>query len=205
MARMIFAGKDGSMTHISSLSFEVVEFPKEKIEIIKADHTKGQISVKFYLSRNKEDINKVYLIGWTKKDQSDQHWYTAERQSDGSYLAVLDVRNHKYNLGRYILHGYVKDKNGKMIMIDDETYTLSLSKGTFQEELSGNGYSTKPTLSGAELQGIANKVYFVVWSNAKGQDDINWYTASKNGNDYTANVMFYNHKDPGTYHAHIYV
>lgn len=204
-AHAYISGKDGQMHIVKTMVFQVDKLPKEKVEVGTVDSTQGRFDVRMYLNRAPSEIDTVYLAAWTTSNQSDILWYEANRQADGSYLVNVDVKNHQYHIGKYSLHGYVRDKSGRMILIGTTSCTLKLSSGNIMEALNDNGYSTRLTLSDVQTQGIANKVYFAVWSAKNGQDDIYWYEASGNGTTYSADVMFYNHKDVGTYNVHAYI
>ena len=205
-AHAYISGKDGQMHLIKTMTFQVDKLPEEKVEVAGVDNSRGRFDVKLYLNRAPSDIDTVYLAAWTASDQSDIYWYEAKRQPEGYYLVNGDVINHKYHTGVYKLHGYVRDKSGRMIMIGSTTMNLKLSAGEFSSSLNSNGYSMHITLSNVQTEGIANKVYFAVWSIKNGQDDIYWYEASSNdGTTYSTDVMFYNHKDAGVYNAHVYI
>lgn len=57
-------------------------------------------------------IRRVQVPAWCSDDQSDMHWYTASRQSDGTYAFTGDVKNHGYHLGTYKFHVYVELEMG---------------------------------------------------------------------------------------------
>ena len=60
-------------------------------------------------------------------------------------------------------------------------------------------------ISGLSAPDGIQSVRVPVWSNQDGQDDIIWYTAEKNGNDWYVNVDIVDHKDNiGDYQAHVY-
>ncbi len=199
------SGKDGRMQLVKTMTFQVDKLPKDKVEVANINNNQGKFDVKLYLNRSQSEIDTVYLAAWTTSNQSDIYWYEAKRQSDGSYLVNGNVKNHQNHIGQYLLHGYVKDKKGNMILIGTTNCTLKLSAGNFIESMNSNGYSTKLLLSDVQTQGIADKVYFAVWSQANGQDDIYWYETAANGNAYSADVMFFNHRDAGSYNAHAYI
>lgn len=177
----------------------------ERIEISNQNSSNGTFDVRLYLNRPEKEIRSVSIPVWNAKDQSDIYWYSASRQEDGSYLATVNVKNHKYHLGRYIVHSYVLDKQGNMNYIKEARVEVNSSIGDFSQTSTGRDDSIRLNLNSLVSQGIAEKVYFAVWSDKNGQDDIYWYEASAKGNDYSSDVMFYNHKSTGRYYAHAYM
>ena len=42
-------------------------------------------------------------------------WHNATKQDDGSYKVTISASQHKWNSGKYIVHGYIVDASGKNI------------------------------------------------------------------------------------------
>ncbi len=177
----------------------------ERIEISNQNSSNGTFDVRLYLDRPEEEVRSVSIPVWSAEDQSDLYWYSASRQGDGSYLATANIKNHKYHCGEYIVHSYVLDKQGNMNYIKEARVKVNFSVGDFTQSSTGRDDSVRLNLSSLEAQGTVEKVYFAVWSAKKGQDDIYWYEASSNGNNYSSDVMFYNHRSTGMYYAHAYI
>lgn len=57
-------------------------------------------------------IRRVQVPAWCSDDQSDLYWYTATRQSNGTYAFTGDVKNHGYHVGTYKLLVYVELEMG---------------------------------------------------------------------------------------------
>ena len=50
------------------------------------------------------------------------------------------------------------------------------------------------------------RVRVPVWSNEKGQDDLKWYEAKKDGDEWYVDIDICDHKyDAGIYNAHVYL
>ena len=45
---------------------------------------------------------------------------------------------------------------------------------------------------------------FAVWSDAKGQDDLKWYSSSRQNSQAVTRINVTDHADTGTYHVHVY-
>ena len=84
----------------------------QSIEVKNVDASAGTFDV--FVKGVKADcgVESVQLPIWSKSDQSDIVWYTAWRQSDGSYATQVNIRNHGSCRGNYTVHTYVTGKNG---------------------------------------------------------------------------------------------
>lgn len=92
-----------------------VQSPKAgNVEITSKDINKGTFTVKVSGITNSSAVREVLVPVWCALDQSDIKWYTASRQSDGSYEAEVNIKNHKYHAGTYTAHIYFKDITGDM-------------------------------------------------------------------------------------------
>ena len=57
-------------------------------------------------------IQSILVPVWSQSDQSDLVWYTAERQSNGTYKVHVDVAGHNCNYGVYQVHTYIVNRYG---------------------------------------------------------------------------------------------
>lgn len=88
--------------------------PTGKIEITKNIQA-GTFTVKVTGVTNPNGVKQVKLPTWTEVDnQDDLKWYVADKQPDGSYTKTINIKDHKNGLGRYIVHGYVVQKNDQL-------------------------------------------------------------------------------------------
>ncbi|MCD8045498.1 MAG: GBS Bsp-like repeat-containing protein [Clostridiales bacterium] len=151
-------------------------------------------------------VKKVQVPVWSKSDQSDIKWYTATKQSDGTYLAHVDVANHNCNTGTYKIHVYVTDGNGNMTLTNSTSITMTEPTATITASV--NSSSGSVSLSAWHVPGTLGAslkyVQFAVWSADGGQDDLKWYTGTLSGDTYTATVSLADHKSTGTYYVHVY-
>ena len=62
---------------------------------------------------------------WSDQNGQDElKWYEAVRQTDGSYKATFDLKNHKYDTGLYHIHGYGSLPNGSRKAVLSTKYTV---------------------------------------------------------------------------------
>ena len=203
-AHAYIVGKDGLKHILKGITFKVDELPEADIEIVGSDVSKGQFEAKLYVNIPQSDISKVLVAVWPEAYPNSIYWYQAEQNDDGTYSIKADVKNHGYHIGKYHLHGYVTNNQGKQIYIDATNITLNVSA----EDLYVSGedqYSVQLTLSGLQSQGITNKIQIAVWSVSNGSSDLYWHEATGQGDTYTADIMLFRHKGVGTYCADAYL
>ncbi len=193
--------KGGSQEFLGSTTFTVNSTASASISVVSVGTSNSAFTVQVSVSSPDSTVSSVQLPVWTKADQSDIYWYTADKQSDGTFTAKIKISNHSYNLGTYQIHAYATLSNGITVAAGGTTYEFNPSYVlTSSKTASG---SRKVTLRNA---GSASKVQFAVWSDTNGQDDIVWYTASRQSDGtWTATVKSSNHKSSGKYQVHAYV
>ncbi|MEG0076106.1 MAG: GBS Bsp-like repeat-containing protein, partial [Eubacterium sp.] len=151
---------------------------------------------------------------WSEKDgQDDINWYWANRESGNVFSVTVDVKNHKYDSGIYNVHVYGVDTAGTFHMLGMSTVDvpkIEPPKITAEQIITGEVKDGKfeVTVSGLKVpEGLnLNSVTVPVWSDKDGQNDINWYSASKAWDGtYKVTIDVKNHKyDSGVYNVHAY-
>lgn len=200
----IFA-KNGERHLLKGLTFNVDELPTSSIEVTEIYEDKGQFDAKIYLNLPQTTISKVLVAVWPEAYSNSIYWYEAERDNNGMYSVKVDVKNHGYHIGKYYLHTYVTNIQGKQEYINATNITLKVSGGAFYEAQSDSQYTKKLVLDSIVDYNIKEKVYFAVWSAVGGQDDLVWYEANYSNGVYSANVQLENHNTKGKYYAHAYI
>ena len=61
---------------------------------------------------SQQGIARVEVPTWFTANQSDLVWYKATKQSDGSYIVHVNIKNHKNNRGHYTSHVYLWHPDG---------------------------------------------------------------------------------------------
>lgn len=195
---------DGSTNCVGGTKFNV-EGPGVAIPQIKnVDEAAGTFDAVVSGVKSPSGIAKVTIPVWSEKDQSDIHWYTAEKQKNGDYVAHINISNHKYNYGTYTVHAYATDNNGIYACVGGTKQTLKMPALS----ISAKGNNTQ-TVYTAEVKNISysnvKEVRFAVWSELGGQDDIKWYaTTKRNGMSWKCDIPISNHKTAGLYNVHVY-
>ena len=126
------------------------------------------------------DVANVTVTATSKSNVS--YTYAATRQSDGTYVAVVDANKHNFYRGKYTLSATVVLNNGLTGTVDG-SYTFN-PKNLFQMK----DYSTKKKSFFVYNPSKKGTVTFEVWSKTKGQDDKKKYTAKKKNGYYYATI-----------------
>jgi hypothetical protein len=156
-------------------------------------------------------VAQVQIPTWTNAGgQDDIVWYNATKEgvtADGeTWSAVLQIGAHKYETGTYISHAKIKGNNGtigtsgfswSIASADRPVLSIVASKSSDEKTIA-------MTAMNVGLKGAATRVRFAVWSEAKGQDDLVWYNASKSGDYWYGTATISKHKTAGIYQIHAY-
>ena len=175
------------------------------VQVVNVDNAAGTALMSVAGVGPVDKISKVSFAVWSQSDQSDLVWYDVANNGTGTYQATLNVNKHQYNTGTYKVDAYAFDIYGRSYFLSGSTCTFFVQHG--QLEVKGNAEQTEYTVSitNAVIPGGIETVKFAVWSAANGQDDLVWYTATKNGAEsYTATVPILNHCSSGTYYVDTY-
>lgn len=154
-------------------------------------------------------LAKVQVPVWTSENgQDDLKWYTADKQADGTYKVTVQKANHKNGAGEYNVHLYFSFTNGKTVGVSATKTSMAVAnKGTLSiENMNTNAGSFDIVVSNVYSSSTIRTVYVPVWTENNGQDDLKWYTATKQANGtYRVTVQKSNHKnDVGLYKFGLY-
>lgn len=198
-----YTSPDGKLHFLDDTGFSIESKACGSITASEINGNTGKFKVTVSNIKALSGVNKVQIPVWSTSNQNDIKWYEATKQSDGTYVAIVDVKNHKYNFGTYNAHAYVTMGNGIRNIVSATKVNISPSNYLKVEKL--NEGKARLTLMNAG-NGYANSVSFPTWSSNYGQDDIKWYNASYVGNgNWSAVVETKNHKSYGEYITHAYV
>ncbi|MCI3917243.1 GBS Bsp-like repeat-containing protein [Streptococcus intermedius] len=155
-------------------------------------------------------VKTVSVPIWSSVNgQDDIIWYTAARQSDGTYKVTVKASNHKNSVGEYNIHLYYVQNDGQLVGVTGTTTTVSMArpKGTLTiTNNNPNAGTFDVIVSGVSSPDGVREVKLPTWSNVDGQDDIIWYTAKKQADGtYKVTVKASDHKySTGIYNVHLY-
>ena len=203
-------GKDsnGKMTFIGSTKANVVIEPMTATSVTaSASGNKIVTTIKGISAPG--GIKAISVPIWSDVNgQDDLVWYSAEKQSDGSYTVTMDIKDHNYNGGTYQIHVYGTETSGKMTLLGNTTVNITATKPMTATTVKAvvNENIITATVSGITAPNGINSILIPVWSDVNGQGDIKWYTATKKTDgSYQATIDAKNHNgDSGTYSIHAY-
>ena len=201
-------GAGGTKTTVS------IKKPEGKITIQNNNPKTGTFDVVISNISNLGGVKEVKVPTWSSaNDQDDIIWYTPKRQSDGTYKLTIKASDHKYSTGKYNVHLYYVQNNGQMICVTGTTTEVSLDKElirptgtiTIRNNTSKTG-TFDIIVSNVSNPGGVKEVKVPTWSAANDQDDVVWYTASKQPDGtYKQTVKVSDHKNStGKYNVHLY-
>ena len=153
-------------------------------------------------------ITEMIIPIWSETGgQNDLKWYTATKQTDGSYSVTIDIKDHNYDGGTYNIHAYGKDSNNKMNFVGSTTVNVIVEPMTATSvtgSISGNKITT--TIKGINAPSGIQSISVPIWSDINGQDDLKWYTATKQSDgSYSVTIDIKDHNySGGTYNIHVY-
>ena len=196
--------KDNSMTFIGSTSFTETPVSFSGISVTDLDNDAGTCTVTLSDITAPSGITDVKVPIWSRPDQSDIRWYSAEKISEGTYRVKLDIANHKYNVGKYYIHAYAANGSAAQDYLGSASVTFTLPATTVTAAPAGDGYLLK-TL-GISVPGGVKGVRYAVWSEKNDQDDLKWLdgtlNAAKNAASYSLSLSDFH--DTGKYYVHCY-
>ena len=200
------ATSDGKNTLVGETSFTVNQASASSVEITNKNTVSGTFDIVVKGVTSSTGIDRIAIPVWSQSNQSDLQWYTANKQSDGSYRAHVDISNHNCNYGTYQVHTYLVDKLGSMQLLDTQTVALPEPATSVSASLNSDGSSVTaaawhvPGTFGNSLQ----SVQFAVWSETGGQDDLHFYSAMAIGDQFAVSFPLSNHNSTGVYYVHTY-
>lgn len=156
-------------------------------------------------------VSSIQLPVWCSSTggQDDIRWYTLTSPTvTGStyvYTKVVNLSDHKYQTGTYIGHVYAYD--GRRIQAPVSASTMNgvqLPPITVGYTKQDGGMAYTITARGGYLS-QASSVQFPIWSDRGGQDDINWYAATRQYDaSYVVRMNLATHHTAGKYLVHVY-
>ena len=155
-------------------------------------------------------LNEVLVPTWSEVNgQDDLVWHKAVKQADGSYRATIKASDHKNSQGKYLSHVYYVTATGIKEFVTGTATTVHQSKVTGILTITNKNPeagSFDVVISDVFSPKGVQSVQVPVWSDQGGQDDLIWYSATRQSDgSYKASIKAENHKNStGTYHVHLY-
>ena len=197
-------GVGGTTTNVSAVK------PQGKISIQNHNSETGDFDIVVSDIVSPGGLKTVYVPTWSEANgQDDVQWYTADRQADGTYRKHVYARDHNNVQGEYNVHLYYLQNDGKLVGAGGIKTNVSISKPQGKISIQNKNNDTGEfdiVVSGIVAPEGLKTVYLPTWSEANGQDDVQWYTADRQADGtYRKHVYARDHKNnAGEYNVHLY-
>ena len=151
-------------------------------------------------------IKKVQFRAWCREDKSDEAWYTAKLQEDGTYTADGNISKHGRHFGDYTVYLYITNKEGKRSAVSHTVMSIKANNYGYAIKAASDRTKYKVRILNANVSGTpAKEVTVKTWSKAGGRDDVKTFTAvNYSGKNWRIFDNVRKHKHDGEYIARIY-
>ncbi|EGJ37424.1 N-acetylmuramidase/lysin [Streptococcus sanguinis SK49] len=210
---LYYVQNDGQLVGVSGTKTTIsTEKPKVqgKISIQNRNSETGDFDIVVSDIVSPGGLKNVSLPTWSEANgQDDIKWYNAERQPDGTYRKRVHASDHNNVQGEYNVHLYYVQNDGRLVGAGGIKTNVSISKPQGKISIQNKNNDTGEfdiVVSGIVAPEGLKTVYLPTWSEANGQDDIQWYTADRQADGtYRKHVYARDHKNnAGEYNVHLY-
>ena len=210
---LYYVQNDGQLVGVSGTKTTIsIEKPKVqgKISIQNRNSETGDFDIVVSDIVSPGGLKNVSLPTWSEANgQDDIKWYNAERQPDGTYRKRVHASDHNNVQGEYNVHLYYVQNDGRLVGAGGIKTNVSISKPQGKISIQNKNNDTGEfdiVVSGIVAPEGLKTVYLPTWSEANGQDDIQWYTADRQADGtYRKHVYARDHKNnAGEYNVHLY-
>lgn len=188
---------------LCNTTFRVSKDTSAKLKVSAVDGRQDLYRVKLSFADMPDEVSGVQFPVWSKGDQSDIRWITAQKTSSGVWEA--DVSISGYQIGDiYQVHAYASLTNGKQVFIENSTFkVVGPSADVTIKNYSAENGTFDVVVENIVAPAGVKEVQVPVWS-LRDQSDIVWYRAEKQSDGtYKVGVDIANHKNnTGTYNIH---
>lgn len=200
----IYQYADSGPQYQTGTTFRVAGIISGSVSAEHVDEEKGSCQVLIKSVTSPSGIADMRVAVWSKDGQSDLMWYSAKKQSENEWAVDMDIANHKYNFGTYLIHVYATNNNGITAYAGGTRVTFTQIPARFLVVQENQQWHLKA--ENAVYPGGIQQVCFAVWSKNNGQDDLRWYyvnydSTQKQGELYSD---LSKHGDTGIYISHVY-
>ena len=179
---------------LCNTTFRVSKDTSAKLKVSAVDGRQDLYRVKLSFADMPDEVSGVQFPVWSKGDQSDIRWITAQKTSSGVWEA--DVSISGYQIGDiYQVHAYASLTNGKQVFIGNSTFkVVGPSADVTIKNYSAENGTFDVVVENIVAPAGVKEVQVPVWS-LRGQSDIVWYRAEKQSDGtYKVGVDIANHK-----------
>ena len=193
----------------AKLEEEYVEsdLTKPEISLIEVDESNkenGKIRILIHNVTSNELVERILVSVWSDMNgQDDLKEYEAEYDGVGNYIVDLDIKDHNYSYGKYIINAYIRERSGEQYLAGESEFEIEWNPGKVTLEETKDGFNIY--LTDVEIPGGEREILFPVWEKGDGQNDVMWYSATEiEDGRYFCSVRFKNYKGMNAYSLDVY-
>lgn len=164
----------------------------------------NQVTVSMNSEEIPAKIKSIRLAVWSDVNgQDDLKWYVFDK----TYKRKIDIKDHKYSIGKYYIHVYASSFYGEETFVRGETFQIDGISGGSVKIVESDQEKGTFHVSAEEIKSPSKvkSVRFAVWTKENGQDDLNFYSGKQEDNLWIADVDTYAHNyESGSYYIHVY-
>lgn len=173
-----------------------VEVAQKPGIVVESSTSSDGKTLELTLKETKAAHEQLWVQVWNDQNgQDDLRWYPAARNGAGLWSCAVDLDLHGLE-GAFNIRVWA----GEEPQVLEVMMTLQVGEPKFSVVQEGDIVTLM--LINADWQ--TQRVWFAVWTEADGQDDLVWYTAEKSGVDWSVQVDQIKHPLSGRCHIHIY-
>ncbi|MBU4540194.1 MAG: GBS Bsp-like repeat-containing protein [Firmicutes bacterium] len=190
--------KDGQQKYSGSAEQVIANpFLAEPLKIkVAQDKVSSKFSISTENCKGKSGLKSVAFAVWSNRNGQDElKWYQGELGPDGEFYAYVDIENHGFETGFFIVHAYLQGIRGDNIAFSNSEYTMPVISPTIEYDNAVLNNTFKVRIKNARNENGVSSILFPTWSSANGQDDVRWEQANYIGNhtwEATINLKNYN-------------
>ena len=149
-----------------------------------------------------ESLSGVRFAVWSLgRGQDDIRWYPAEQDEQGNWRAVVDLSNHESS-GIYMIHVYSTQPQKEIAMAKEYVWkAVEKQNPMLDTTISVDNRNMELRVTHVDM---VAPVWFAVWSETGGQDDLHWYLAQQEDGVWSTTVDLAAYQSTGRYYVHVY-
>ncbi|MEO1815676.1 MAG: GBS Bsp-like repeat-containing protein [Acetobacterium sp.] len=190
--------KDGQQKYSGAME-QVISNPflKEPLELkVQHDSDISKFSISTQNCSAKTGVKGVIFAVWSNRNGQDElKWYEGALGPDGEFYAYVNIENHGFETGVYVIHAYLWGTAGGNIAFANAEFTMANINPTIEYDNAVLNNIYKVRIKNVANENGVTGIMFPTWSCSNGQDDLRWEQATYIGNhtwEATINLRAYN-------------
>jgi murein DD-endopeptidase MepM/ murein hydrolase activator NlpD len=190
--------KDGQQNYNGAIE-QVISNPflKEPLELkVQHDSDISKFSISTQNCSAKTGVKGVVIAVWSNRNGQDElKWYEGALGPDGEFYAYVDIENHGFETGVYVIHAYLRGTEGGNIAFANSEFTMTNINPTIEYDNAVLNNIFKVRIKNVANENGVTGIMLPTWSRSNGQDDLRWEQATYIGNhtwEATINLRDYN-------------